>query len=153
MFVQQQEGGTFNCMSERWVVKSRDQAKAFCAFVNKAQEDGKVYTYEMYKLTRSGKQNAALHSMMRRLATRLNDSGREYSHPWNEEFKIEWTEVMVKEVLFRPVIRAMFDCDSTTELTTEELSHAVTATLDRVAQVTGVVEGFTLEESQLLRGE
>ena len=52
----------------------------------------------------------------------------------------------------RPIIDSLYNQTSTSKLTTTQLSEAMTIMLNRVAEITGVVCGFTLEEEKLLNG-
>lgn len=140
-------------MGHYWHVKTRDQATAFADWIFNEQEAGRERLFEIIEAHRTTKQNAALHSMFRRLSKRLNDSGFDITHPLNNEIGIPWSEESVKELLFKPVMKSMFNKISTKKLTSEELTKLVDVTLNRIAEITDVVEGFTLEESNLLNGD
>jgi len=58
-----------------------------------------------------------------------------------------------KELLLRPIIQAMYSKDSTSSLSKEEISRSMEVLLNRISELTGVVEGFTIEESKLLNGK
>jgi hypothetical protein len=58
-----------------------------------------------------------------------------------------------KELLLKPIIQAMYSKDSTSSLSKEEISKSMDVLLNRISELTGVVEGFTLEESKLLNGK
>lgn len=139
-------------MSHFWQVKNKEQARHFCTYIHETVDQGKEQLYKIESAHRSTKQNAAFHSMCRRLAASLNDAGFEVTHPLNENKKMPWTEHNVKELLFRDFMQRMYGKSSTAQLTTQEMSELVTTVLDRVGDITGVIEGFTAQETQLLRG-
>lgn len=79
---------------------------------------------------RTDKQNASLHLMFRHLASELNDSGLTIERTLSNDISIPWNEVTVKELLFKPIMSAQLQKNSTTELTTVELDQ-VFDTLNR----------------------
>ena len=128
-----------------WIVKNKDQAKAFAKWIIDQEETGKEYVYSIKGVTRTPNQNAALHATFRRLAQGLNDAGYDMKSDVVTKREIPWTESSVKEVLFKPIIEHMFEADSTTKLTVEELSDSVETLLREIAKRTGVVVSFTEE--------
>lgn len=134
-----------------WIVKNKDQAKAFAKWIAEQQEAGKEYIYSIKGVTRTSSQNAALHATFRRLATALNEAGYDMKSDVVTKREIPWTENSVKEVLFKPIIEHMFDADSTTKLTIEELSDSVETLLREISKRTGVVVSFTEAEKEIKR--
>ena len=57
-----------------------------------------------------------------------------------------------KELLLKPIMEAMYNVSHTSKLDTKQLSEVMGIMLNRVAEITGVVCGFTLEEEKLLNG-
>ena len=129
---------------EMWRVNSEETLQHFVAIATGRWKQG--ITYKIIHPSRSAKQNAALHACFRRLSANLNDAGFGVPHPLKPELEIPWTETSVKELLLRPIIRAMYDKEATSQLTTDELSKAIGVMLNRVAELTGVVEEFVLGE-------
>ena len=136
---------------EAWVVTNKSQAEQLCQFVMENME--KRLTYEIQREQRSKPQNAALHSCLRRLAKGLNNAGYGIAHPLKPDLEIPYTEENCKELLLRPIIQAMYSKSSTSSLTKEEVSKSMDILLNRISELTGVVEGFTLEESRLLNAK
>ena len=136
---------------EAWTVTNKTQAEQMCRFV--MDNVNKRITYEIQHQQRSKPQNAALHSCLRRLAKGLNSAGYGIAHPLKPELEIPYTEENCKELLLRPIIQAMYSKSSTASLTREEVSKSMDVLLNRISELTGVVEGFTLEESRLLNGK
>ena len=123
---------------ERWLVQSKKQAEFFNKFVMEEAEAGRDRYYSIVNANRSNKQNATLHVLLRRLAEGLNDAGYEIPHPFKKELEIPYTENSVKELIYKPIIKAMFGADSSTELDTAQFSEAMTTTVDAVCRNTGV---------------
>ncbi len=136
---------------QAWIVTSKNQADEFCRFVTENVE--KRLTYEIQQEQRSKPQNSALHSCLRRLANGLNNAGYGIAHPLKPDLEIPYTEQNCKELLLRPIIEAMYSKSSTAALTKHEVSRSMDVLLNRISELTGVVEGFTLEESRLLNGK
>lgn len=65
---------------------------------------------------RTNPQNRALHMFFNWLAESLNEAGIEMKVVLKGETKIWWTPDSVKEYLWRPVQKAMYGTESTTEL-------------------------------------
>lgn len=137
---------------EAWIVSNKDQAERFSQFVLQEEREGRTRVYEIQQQTRSVRQNSSLHSCLRRLASELNSAGFGIPHPLKPELEIPWSESSCKELLLRPIIDSLYNETSTSKLTTTQLSEAMTIMLNRVAEITGVVCGFTLEEEKLLNG-
>ena len=135
-----------------WLVSNKQQAENFCEFIMQQAMENKVVSYSIKKETRSSAQNAALHACFRRLAERLDEAGYGVPHPFKPELEIPWTEISAKEILYKPIIRSLYGTDSTTKLTSEQLTRSVDLLLGRIAELTGVVTGLTLQETALLEG-
>ncbi len=58
------------------------------------------------------------------LAEKLNDSGQDMRKTLKPEIDIPWSMETIKELMFKPIIKAMFNVDSTTELDTKQISEA-----------------------------
>ena len=70
-------------------------------------------------------QNKALHSYFRRLAETLNDEGHDVAQVLSmKTVSVAWTEEAVKELLFRPIARALSGSESTTGLDSQQLEAA-----------------------------
>lgn len=133
-----------------WIVSNKEQGVNFCDFIMDEISKGNVRSYNLKSGGRTGAQNAALHACLRRLAEGLNESGFGIPHPFKPELEIPWTDISAKELLYKPIIKSMFDTDSSTELTKEELTKSVDIMLGRVGELTGLIVGFTPQEQALL---
>ena len=67
-------------------------------------------------MQRTQDQNAALHVYFRLLSDKLNELGLEMKVVLKGDTKIWWTPEACKEYLWRPLQKAMFQKQSTTEL-------------------------------------
>ena len=134
-------------MGMRWHVKDERQAKLFCQHIMEEAEARRERLYTIVHANRSNKQNAVLHLLFRRLAEGLNDAGFEIPHPFKSDLEIPYTEHSVKELLYRPIIEAMFGESSSTQLSTEQFSEAMTTLVDAVCRNTGVNVQIPTEES------
>lgn len=67
-------------------------------------------------------QNRAAHLWFEMLAAELNDAGLSMLKTLKAEAEIPWTAVTVKEILFKQLMKAMLHKESTTQLTTKELT-------------------------------
>ena len=129
---------------DAWTVKDSDTLQHFVAYVTARHTQG--ITYSIQRPNRTSKQNNAIHASLRRLARSLNDAGYGVSHPLKPELEIPYTESSVKELLLKPIMQAMYDADSTSKLDTEQVGKVMGVMLNRVAELTGVVEEFILGE-------
>ena len=66
-------------------------------------------------------QNSALHLMFTQLADTLTENGLDMKKTLKPSIEIKWTPELVKEYLFRPLMRIQTGKESTTELTTKEI--------------------------------
>lgn len=87
---------------------------------------------------RTQRQNASLHKLMAEISSELNDHGMYMTQVLRHDAEIAWSPEMVKELLFRPFIRAMYKKESTRDLDTKEIGDAMDAMLDHLAKVTGI---------------
>lgn len=72
---------------------------------------------------RTIQQNKALHKFFSLLADECNDQGLTLQKLLQNKIDVMVTPVLVKEVLWKPIQKVMFNKDSTTELTTKEIDQ------------------------------
>lgn len=100
---------------------------------------------------RTPQQNAALHKGFALLAESLNDAGYEMKSVLAvKNVDIPWTEVSVKEVLYRPIMAAMLNKHSTTELDTKEVSDVWDVLNRHLGENFGVNLPFPSDEPPLV---
>lgn len=69
---------------------------------------------------RTLQQNAALHLWFTMLADELNTAGLDVMKTMNQDFEIPWTPILVKELIWKVIQKALYDKTSTTELLKEK---------------------------------
>ena len=73
--------------------------------------------------TRTARQNRALHVYLRLLGEALNEAGLDQRAVLKSNFPIPWSTESAKQNLFSPIMKAMFDIDSTTKLERVQVSQ------------------------------
>jgi hypothetical protein len=71
---------------------------------------------------RTIQQNKALHAWFKLLSDYLNENGLDMRVVLKPDWRIWWTPESVKENLFKPLMEAMYQKESTTELNTAEIN-------------------------------
>jgi hypothetical protein len=128
--------------SHRWIVDKKDKLDFFISFVKDQYESGKHILYTIKDTTRSDRQNNAMHLWFRQIANELNDAGYYVRHPFSDKLEIPFTEVLVKETLYKPVIGAMHSKSSTAKLTPTQLSEAAEVLIRWLSEHKGVYVPF-----------
>ena len=99
-------------MSQRWVVNNKYQAEQFCQYIMEHRDAGKVYEILEPKLT--SQQMKAIHAYCDHIARVLAASGNDMQQVVT--LPIEPTGTLVKEIIWRPVQKALFAKKSVTQL-------------------------------------
>ena len=73
--------------------------------------------------TRTARQNRALHVYLRLLGEALNEAGLDQRAVLKSDFPLPWSTESAKQNLFSPIMKAMFDIDSTTKLERVQVSQ------------------------------
>ncbi|MDY7025995.1 MAG: hypothetical protein SVC26_06620 [Pseudomonadota bacterium] len=105
---------------------------------------------QLKKPTRTVQQNKALHVYCKQLSSALNEGGYDmvtYYHKTNGKLDLQWTPLSVKERLWRPTMKAMTGKDSTTKLSTAEVSIVYQSLDLGVSQHTQVSVPFPKKEA------
>jgi len=124
-----------------WYIDNKAKADALHQHILQRLSEGRHTFLSEQEGTRTLDQNSALHALLRRLAGDMNDAGydvKTFLAETKSTLELPWTEKSCKELLVRPVIKAMYTKQSTTQLTKQELSEAIDVLLARVAEITGV---------------
>ncbi|MGJ7024984.1 hypothetical protein [Petrimonas sulfuriphila] len=95
----------------------------FDVSVSNLKKKGATVEIEEIKPSRTLSQNRAIHLYCEMIADTLNEQGRmfHFNGIKGAGIEIRYTQILVKETLWRPIQMALFDKDSTTKLTTEEV--------------------------------
>ena len=72
---------------------------------------------------RTDKQNNSLNLWVRQSAEALNAAGMDMRKTLREDWEIPWTEESFKEHIWRPIQKAMFGYESTTEASTSDYNE------------------------------
>jgi len=91
---------------------------------------------------RTSKQSRALHLMFEHIAKNLNDAGLDMRRTLKQEIDIPWSKETVKEHLFRPIMKAQLEKDSTTKLSTKEIDLVVNTLTRHLGQRFGIQVSF-----------
>ena len=74
-------------------------------------------------MERTDAQNRSMHKFFRDVADTLRASGLDVRTTLKEDFELEWSEGLVKEILWRTAQKIVFDKISTKDLTTKEVTE------------------------------
>lgn len=93
--------------------------------VTKVTAMTKTVELKEVKLTRSGKQNRALHVFFTIISNELNELGMEFQYTGlkGSTLSTRYTPHLVKEFFWRPVQIALFNIQSTTKIDTQQINE------------------------------
>jgi len=87
-------------------------------------QDGATYQVDIKNLDiRTLKQNASTHLWCTQIAKTLNDSNMYISDTIKTE--VNWSMETVKEILFKPIVKALYNKNSTTKLSRNEFEKII----------------------------
>lgn len=90
---------------------------------------------------RTNQQNKAIHKLFTQLATELNTLGLDARLILKPTYQIWWTPEMIKRDLWKPLQKVMLNKESTTELTTAEVSKVY----EQLAKIIGEKHGVSID--------
>jgi len=96
---------------------------------------------------RTSLQNRALHKWFTLLSAHLNEQGLDMRVVMKPEWKLWWTPEAIKENLFKPLMKAMYNKDSTTELTTAQVDKVYEQIMFILGERYGIEVPFPSQES------
>jgi len=130
---------TFKEKGEFWIVKDENSLQRFTESVRERfDENGYTeYTFRNAR-TRTLRQNSALHGWLRAISSELNNKGLDMRVVLKDDVEIPWDQNRVKEHLFRPVMKAMLNIDSTKDLKTHEVNQVVDVLNKKFGQRFGI---------------
>ena len=97
---------------------------------------------------RTTTQNAALHVYCSQLASAFNEMGQTFNYKGisGKEIEIPWTGELVKEHVWKPLQRSIYEDETTTRLTTEKINGILNVLGKWLAEKMGIyVEWPSLE--------
>ena len=109
--------------------------KAFGQFAY-LKEKGATIELKEIKQTRSNLQNRAIHLWFTFCADALNSSGEyfQYLDYKNVSAEMPWSGEMFKTYWIKPIIKVLYDIDSTTKLKTNEIDQLIDVISKRFAE-------------------
>jgi len=101
------------------------------------KEKGSVIEIREIKKTRSYLQNNALHLFFTWAANSLNDAGFEFSYRGIKgvEIEVPWNGELFKNMVWRQIQITLFDHESTTKLTTNEINQILDVLIRHFAKL------------------
>lgn len=111
---------------------------AAIARVNFFRQLGKCITIEGYNNTRTNKQNRALHKYYQLIADMLNEKGITFKVL--DLYEAPFSVIIVKETIWKPIQKVLFDSDSTTKLTTNQINTILDVLANHFSELGEVVE-------------
>jgi len=97
------------------------------ARLNNLIAGGKVIELTASKVSRTTKQNSALHKYFEFIATELNELGMEFQYQGIKGMNISlrYTPELVKDFIWRPIQIALFEIQSTKDLDTKQMNDII----------------------------
>lgn len=99
-------------------------------------------------MRRTNQQNRALHKYCAMVAESLTNAGLDMRKTLKPEVEIPWSGDSVKEHMLKPIVKAMFDKESTTELTTKEVSEVYEVMSRHLGEKLGINVEFPQENEE-----
>ena len=97
---------------------------------------------------RTPTQNNSLHLWFDQLADALNSAGWNVQKTLRHDVEVPWSGVLIKEMIYRPVMEAMTGKHSTTELDTVEISEVFEVLNLHLGEKLGIFVPWPSESSQ-----
>jgi hypothetical protein len=109
-----------NLQNDKDVIKLKDKVEYF---INK----GKTIDITEKRNTRTTKQNSALHLFFTIITNQLNEMGLEYNYIGlkGQIIGTRYNTNIVKEFLWRPIQKTLFDIHSTKEINTIQINEII----------------------------
>tara|TARA_R110002051_G_C8769409_1_gene503356 strand:+ start:28510 stop:28929 length:420 start_codon:yes stop_codon:yes gene_type:complete len=109
----------------KYDLQSETDISKFKKFCEQVLRLGKKVELKEVKITRSQKQNQALHVFFTIISYELNEMGIEfcYSGVSGRDLQTRYTPHIVKEFFWRPIQIALFDVKSTTKIDTKQINE------------------------------
>jgi len=96
----------------------------------------KFIVMTIQKQQRTLTQNKAIHVLFDMIAYELKSNKLDIKKTLRHDFAIPWTAETVKELIWKPVQQAMFETESTKELTTDQVSKVFDVIRDHLYDIT-----------------
>jgi len=95
--------------------------------LNRYIEQGRTIELTAKKITRTTRQNSALHKFFEIISYQLNELGMEFNYSGisGKELSLMYTPELVKEFIWRPIQLALFDINSTSKIDTDQMNKII----------------------------
>lgn len=104
--------------------------------LKKFKERGALVNMSEEKDIRTGQQNSAIHLFCHKGATKLNETGQTFTMVVDGfEVELQYSMTLFKNKIWRPIQMALFDKESTTELTRKEVSEVAKPIIAMLAKM------------------
>lgn len=129
-----------NLQNEIEINKAKER---FTSFIQR----GKTIDLIEKKNTRTTRQNSALHLLFTIISSQLNEMGVEFQYFGlkGQVLSVRHTPNLVKEHVWKPIQRVLFDIESTTKINTEQINEVVDVLAKYFAEK-GIVIQFPSKE-------
>ena len=128
-------------------LQNPDEVKKAKQRFNDFVERGKTIDLLEKMNTRTTKQNSALHLLFTIVSSQLNEMGIEFQYFGlkGQVLSVRHTPHLVKEHIWKPIQKALFDIESTTKINTQQINEIVDI-LAKYFSERGVVIQFPSKE-------
>ena len=128
-------------------LQNPDEVKKAKQRFNDFVERGKTIDLLEKMNTRTTKQNSALHLLFTIVSSQLNEMGIEFQYFGlkGQVLSVRHTPHLVKEMVWKPIQKALFDIESTTKINTQQINEIVDI-LAKYFSERGVVIQFPSKE-------
>ena len=132
-----------NSNPQFWVLQNSVGFEEFIEFItNLYEKTGYVEIEWTTARSRTARQNRALHVYFRLLGEALNDAGLDQRKVLKPSIDIPWTTESTKNHLFRPIMEAMFEINSTRKLERKQVSEVYDVLNENISTRYGVHVAF-----------
>lgn len=126
-------------MPQRWTLDTEDKRRHFLEHISMMVLAGKTPTVEFVEPTVSPQQFNAMHLWFENCAHALNDAGLDMRKCLAErEVDVPWTKLSFKEAVWKPLLKAMTDKNSTKDQTKTEVPDVADVIIRHFASKFGV---------------
>ena len=108
-------------------LKNKPELRDFEQKVIHLKATNKIVELKEKKNTRTLQQNRSLHLFFTMISDQLNELGIEYRYFGlkGQELSLMYTPELVKMFFWKPIQKALFDFESTTQLNTDEMNKII----------------------------
>ena len=103
------------------------ELEIFNRHIKSLRENKKIVEIKEVKKKRTNQQNRAMHLYFTFISRELNNLGQTFVYTGisGKQFETPFTPELVKSFIIKPLIKTLFDYDSTTKLTTSDINRVI----------------------------